>query len=85
MRRIAVALLLVAVPVMPQATERAPLKIPDRVGVSQSQRKLALADAIELALRNNLQIEIDRTVIDESRENFFGARGWLEPHFRVSR
>jgi outer membrane protein TolC len=69
---------------MPQAKDPTPIQIPDRVGVSESQRKLALADAIELALQNNLQIEIDRTVIEESQENFFGARGWLDPHFRVS-
>lgn len=53
-----------------------------RVGVGMVQRKLTLQDAIELALRNNLDIEIERTNRATAQEAEKGARGYLDTTFR---
>ena len=53
-----------------------------RVGVGMVQRKLALEEAIELALRNNLDIEIERTNRAAAQEAVKGARGYLDTSFR---
>ena len=55
--------------------------IPPRVGVSGEKREISLADVIELALENNLDVEIERTNIETAKESLFGARGFLDPHF----
>jgi len=46
-----------------------------RVGVSVVERKLSLEDAIQMALRNNLEIEIERTNIATAETNVHAARG----------
>jgi HAE1 family hydrophobic/amphiphilic exporter-1 len=53
-----------------------------RVGVGMVQRKLTLEEAIELALRNNLDIEIERTSRATAQEAEKGARGYLDTTFR---
>jgi len=55
---------------------------PDRVGVGMVQLKLTLDDAIELALRNNLDIQIERLNLASSSVAVKGARGFLDPTFR---
>jgi HAE1 family hydrophobic/amphiphilic exporter-1 len=70
------------------ATERPVMRgIPDpsapgRVGVSITQRKLALSEAIEMALANNLDIEIERTNRASAEQNALAARGFFDPAFR---
>ncbi len=55
--------------------------VPPRVGVSGGKREITLADVIELALENNLDVEIERTNIETANQSLFGAKGFLDPHF----
>ncbi|MSV28684.1 MAG: hypothetical protein EXQ52_08060 [Bryobacterales bacterium] len=55
---------------------------PPRVGVSVlAQRKLALVEAIEMALSSNLEIEVERTN-KAAAENIRGALGTFDPSLR---
>ena len=49
-----------------------------RVGVGPGRRKIALRDAIEMALRENLDIEIEKTNRDRAIQAFKGAHGYLD-------
>ena len=51
----------------------------ERVGVSAIETKLTLADAVELALKNNLDIEIERTNPALNRLAIKGALGVFDP------
>ena len=51
----------------------------ERVGVSGAQTKLTLAEAVELALKNNLEIEIERTNPELARLAVKGALGAFDP------
>ncbi len=55
---------------------------PARVGVSVIERKLTLQEAIELALANNLDIEIERTNTATAAQQVLAARGIFDPTFR---
>lgn len=55
---------------------------PTRVGVSITQRRLTLNDAIRMALENNLDIEIERTAVATAEQNVLAARGFFDPTFR---
>jgi HAE1 family hydrophobic/amphiphilic exporter-1 len=55
-----------------------------RVGVNAGQRPLTLKEATEIALRNNLEIEIERTNIDSQRQLLNAAKGAFDPIFRYS-
>jgi len=55
-----------------------------RVGVGVIQRKLTLHEAIETALRNNLDIEIERTNRASAVEALRGARGYMDTTLRFS-
>jgi len=55
-----------------------------RVGVSVSPRPLTLKEATEIALRNNLEIEIERTNIDTQRQLLKAAKGAFDPIFRYN-
>jgi HAE1 family hydrophobic/amphiphilic exporter-1 len=55
---------------------------PARVGVGITQRKLALRDAVEMALENNLEIEIEKTSRDTAEQSVQAARGFFDPSFR---
>ena len=57
---------------------------PTRVGVGKTETKLTLSESIQRALENNLQIQIERTKIETAQQELSGARGWLDPHFRIS-
>jgi outer membrane protein TolC len=56
----------VSVPAAPQTA---------RVGVGQEERRLSLEEAVQLALKNNLEIEIDRTDIVNAEQVLKAARG----------
>lgn len=47
----------------------------ERVGVGGTQRPLSVQDAIQLALKNNLEIELERTNVSNSVSGLKGARG----------
>src|SRR6478735_2603588 len=51
-------------------------------GVGPVQRRLTLAEALELALKNNLEIEIERLNRDNAIESVRGAHGSYDPSFR---
>lgn len=46
-----------------------------RVGVGVIERKLSLNDALEMALKNNLEIEVDRTMVATAQQSLRGAYG----------
>ena len=52
-----------------------------RVGISSS-RTLTFDDAVALALRNNLDVEIERANISDAEQAELGARGFRDPAFR---
>src|SRR5262249_2174146 len=52
---------------------------PARVGVGITQTKLSLSEAVERALKNNLEIEIEKTNQASAHESIRGARGFLDP------
>ncbi len=58
--------------------------IETRVGVGAAQRKLTLQEAIEMALANNLEIEIDRVNTQLSQKALLAAQGVFDPFFRYS-
>ncbi|MGC4053498.1 MAG: TolC family protein [Paludibaculum sp.] len=47
----------------------------DRVGVSGNQRTISVQDAVQMALKNNLEIELERTTVSNSVSGVKGARG----------
>lgn len=47
----------------------------DRVGVTGTQHLLSIQEAIQMALKNNLEIELERTNVDNSVSGLKGARG----------
>jgi len=55
---------------------------PPRVGVGLIQQKLSLQQAIELALRNNLEIEVEKTNTAAAAAALRGAGGFLDPTLR---
>ncbi|MBI3280540.1 MAG: TolC family protein [Acidobacteria bacterium] len=55
---------------------------PPRVGVTITQRHLSLQEAIEMALKSNLEIEIEKTNRDTAEEAVQAARGFFDPTFR---
>ena len=55
---------------------------PARVGVGVIERKLALSEALEMALKSNLEIEIERTGIANAQQSLKAARGAFDGIFR---
>ena len=53
-----------------------------RVGVGIAEKKLTLAQAIELALANNLDIEIERATTAKAAQAIRAAQGIFDPNFR---
>ena len=64
------------------ASTAAPLSAPARVGVGAAQEKLTLREAIELALKQNLEIEIERTNVANAAAALRAAKGVFDPNFR---
>ncbi|HEX8773296.1 MAG TPA: TolC family protein [Pyrinomonadaceae bacterium] len=63
-----------------RADSRAPVPELGRVGVDMSeQRPLALREALEMALANNKDIEVARTVVRAAEFDLQGARGIYDP------
>jgi HAE1 family hydrophobic/amphiphilic exporter-1 len=55
---------------------------PARVGVGITQRNLTLEEAVQMALENNLEIDIERTNRSTAETNVQAARGFFDPAFR---
>lgn len=55
---------------------------PARVGVSITQRNLSLEEAVQMALSNNLDIDIERTNRSSTETRVEAARGFFDPTFR---
>ena len=55
---------------------------PARVGVGITQRNLTLEEAVQMALENNLEIDIERTNRSTAETNVQAARGFFDPNFR---
>ncbi|MCW5977771.1 MAG: TolC family protein [Bryobacteraceae bacterium] len=55
---------------------------PPRVGVGVIRKELSLAQAIELAVRNNLEVQVEKTGVSSAVESRKGARGFLDPRLR---
>jgi len=70
--------LLVAAPLHGQA----PVDTPQRVGVGMVRRPLSLSEAIQTALRSNLEIEIERVSTATAQQAVKAAQGYLDPVFR---
>lgn len=71
-----VLLLAFGMPAMAQsASPPAAQPPPARVGVGLEERRLSLDEAVQLALKNNLEIEIDRTDIVNAEQVLKAARG----------
>ncbi len=56
--------------------------MPPRVGVGVTRTVLTLAEATEMALRNNLEIEIEKTNTVNAIQAIKAARGAFDPVFR---
>ena len=52
---------------------------PARVGVGITQRNLSLEDAVQMALSNNIDIDIERTNRSASETGVVAARGFFDP------
>lgn len=62
----------------------AALAQPARVGVTVTERKLSLEDAIQMALKSNLDIEIERTNIATAQSLLKGSYGVYDGLFRYT-
>ena len=61
-----------------------PFAAPARVGVGVTERRLALRDALEMALRNNLDLEIERNTVANAQQALNAARGAFDGIFQWS-
>jgi hypothetical protein len=57
---------------------------PARVGIGATQAKLSLEEAVQMALKNNLEIEIEKTSQASALAAIRGARGFLDPILRLT-
>lgn len=73
-------LLLAGLPLAAQTASQ--MEAPNRVGVGPVKREMNLSEAIERAIRNNLEVEIERTQRDQAAQAAAGARGFWDPTFR---
>ncbi|MCS7314609.1 MAG: efflux RND transporter permease subunit [Bryobacteraceae bacterium] len=53
-----------------------------RVGVGLVRRSLSLSEAVQAALRSNLDIELERVSVASARQGVKAAQGYLDPIFR---
>ncbi|HZO53487.1 MAG TPA: efflux RND transporter permease subunit [Bryobacteraceae bacterium] len=61
-----------------------PFATPARVGVGVTERKLALREALEMALRNNLDLEIERNTVANAQQALNAAQGAFDGIFQWS-
>ncbi len=59
-----------------------PITSPRRVGIGLTERRLTLNEAIELAMRANLDVAIERTNTDSAAVQIRGAQGGFDPLLR---
>ena len=71
-----------AIAIVAAASSLVAQEAPPRTGVGLIERKLTLQEAVEMALANNLDIEIRRTERASAAEAVRGALGYLDPTFR---
>jgi outer membrane protein TolC len=64
------------------ASENVTIQAPRRVGITGVQRRLSLQQAVEWALRTNLDVAIERTNVDSAAEAIRGANGIFDPVLR---
>lgn len=57
-------------------------QVPVRVGVGVIQRQLSLGEAIELALRNNAELEVERINLATAEQQLVGAHAFLDTRLR---
>lgn len=81
MRFAVMILLALSVPGFGQFVED---QLPARVGVGETELRLTLEDAIQVALKHNLAIEIERTNVDTAAQVLKGARGVFDPLLRYN-
>ncbi|BDC49491.1 RND transporter [Bryobacterales bacterium F-183] len=62
--------------------QQAYAQVPQRVGVGVTETRLTLKEAVEMALKNNLDIEIERTNQQIASEQIRAALGQFDPVFR---
>ena len=56
----------------------------DRVRRQGPVMELSVPDALEMALRNNLDIAIEQTYVESAVQRLFGARGFYDPTLSFS-
>ena len=56
-----------------------------RVGVTSTETRLTLAQAIEMALARNLEIEIEKSNVATAEQAVRGSRGFYDPRLRWQR
>ncbi len=83
-RAAAVAVPLLFLLVVAPAARASDTQAIPRVGVGMVRHKLTLREAIELALRNNLDIDIERTHRATAGQAFKAAQGYLDTTLRYS-
>ncbi|MBS1835190.1 MAG: efflux RND transporter permease subunit, partial [Acidobacteria bacterium] len=76
------SMLLIAALLMSEHQAYAQEPVPARVGVGITETRLTLKEAVEMALRNNLEIEIERTNQQIASEQIRAAFGAFDPVFR---
>lgn len=89
---IALALILSSLPLyvyaQEEATEAEDYQVPDsyveQVKAGGAILELSLADAIKLALTNNLEIEIENFNEELNRSRVFGTKGFYDPVFTAT-
>lgn len=79
MKLASIAILALGLPAVAQEAAEKP-----RVGVSGPEHRLTLEDAIQRALGNNLQIEIERANVDSAAQFLKASRGVFDPVLRYS-
>jgi len=72
-------ILVLGMAVWPLAAAEGPIVPPPRVGAGAAQRRLTLDEAVELAIRSNLDVAVERTNVDAAAEAAHGARGAFDP------
>jgi hydrophobic/amphiphilic exporter-1 (mainly G- bacteria), HAE1 family len=58
------------------------VEAPRRVGITGGERRLTLQQAIEWAIRSNLDVAIERTNLESAEQAVEGARGVFDPDLR---
>lgn len=79
MRTACIAILALGLPAAAQMAAERP-----RIGISGPEHRLTLDEAIQRALGNNLQIEIERTNVDSAAQFVKAARGVFDPVMRYT-